>query len=166
MVEGYLMTLKRYNRLVSIFYIKNLFLPRSLKPVYLNFQLLFMLVYMQISVMETEGDLNIWTAILLNFFVCRVMSVFVWGFSQRDGHCAMCKNSCILVTLILFIILLHFSYIGFCLESDFDEYKNFHEIAPVIVTMEFLLWDFILMPIFAIGLSKIHPKINKLLGTF
>ena len=78
----------------------------------------------------------------------------------------MCKNSCVFISLVLFIILLHFSYIGFCLESDFDEYRNFHEIAPVIVVMEFVLWDFILMPILTIGLSKIHPRLNKFYGTF
>jgi len=160
LIQGYFMVLKKYNRIISIFFVKNVFLPRSLKPAYLNFQLLFMLVYMQINVMETEGDLNMLTAILLNGFVCRVMSVFVWGFSQRDGHLQTCKNSCVLITIVIFITLLHFAYIGFCLESNYEEYQNFHEIAPVIIAMEFFFWDFVAMPILVILSSKIHPRIN------
>lgn len=94
------------------------------------------------------------------------MQIFTWAGAQRDGTCSDFKNRTIGVVLLLLIILFHITFVGFAYEVGYYEYENFHEAAPVCVVMEFIVWDFFIMPVLVLMLSKVHPKINKFYGLF
>jgi hypothetical protein len=158
---AYLLTLQKYNRTVSLFYSKSNYMPRALKAANYNLQMTVMMMYTATNVDMSYGDIEVGTCLFSTFLFNRFIQLMTGCGSQRDGHMSGCKNSCSTVCLLLWTLIFHISIIGFCYAADFPKYDKFHSCMIIIVFVEYLLYDFFIMPFIVLMVSKCSPRAEK-----
>ena len=96
--------------------------------------------------------------LLAAFIFARVMQIFTAICAMRDGKCGLCKNGFNSAFLVLLILFLHFALFGFVQEATFAVYDKFHNAAIIGCFIEIVFWDFLMMPILDIIISRFSTK--------
>lgn len=157
----FMQVLKRYNRVVTLFYGEAL--PRPLKALRLDMEIFLLFAFAAISIVA-QIHFSLTVSVVSTFLFMRCLGLMPLLLHPRTGGCCdKVKNVVAFILYLAVAVIAHMLMFGFVLRSSQKQFREWAEIVAVAILCEFVLWDLVLKPLGIFLMARKSLRLQTLL---